>query len=325
MTSHLFGRTVLITGGAGYVAAGIVGLLRELDCRILRLMRPGRQAVPVSGKARLQDVTGDVCERRTWDSLLPEADVVFHLAAQTSVYQANEDPSADFEANVRPMLHLLETCRQKGQHPIVVFAGTATEAGIPERLPVDETHPDRPITVYDLHKWMAEIYLRHYAREGVVRGVTLRLANAYGPGPRSSSADRGVLNMMIRRALRGEKLTIYGCGDHLRDYVYVEDVSRAFLEAALNIDRLNGGYFVIGSGKGHTLKEAINLVADRVALKLGRRVGVVHVDPPVPQSPIEARNFVADSRRYSQATGWQARYSLPEGIDRTIEAFLCES
>jgi nucleoside-diphosphate-sugar epimerase len=325
MTSHLSGRTVLITGGAGYVAASIVRSLRGVDCRILRLMRPGRQAMPVSGNARLQDVTGDVCERQTWDSLLPEADVVFHLAAQTSAYQANEDPSADFEANVRPMLHLLGACRRLRRRPVVVFAGTVTEAGLPDRLPVNESHPDRPITIYDLHKLMAESYLRHYTGEGIVCGVILRLANVYGPGPASSRADRGVLNGMIRRALRGEPLTIYGAGNHLRDYVFIEDVAQAFLRAACANETVNGRYFVIGTGEGHTVSEAIRLVADRVAARTGRQVPVTHVEPPTRLSPIEARNFVADPSRFRDATGWHPGHSLRDGIDRTIEAFLCGS
>lgn len=95
-----------------------------------------------------------------------------------------------------------------------------------------------------------------------------------------------------------------------------------FLAAGPNIDRLNGRHFIIGSGQGHTIAEAFNLVADRVAIKLGgKRVPVQYVEPPVPQALIEFRNFVADSRKFSEATGWQARYALSEGIDRTVEAF----
>lgn len=319
------GKRILITGGAGYLAAGLIRALQEVDCDIIRLVRPGRQARPVVGRARVHDWEGDVRCREVWESVLPDVQVVFHLAAQTSVYVAEKDARADLEANLLPMLHLLETCRVNAYRPIVVFAGTVTEAGIPDRVPVDETHPDRPITIYDLHKWMAESYLRHYAHEGIVRGVALRLANVYGPGPASSSADRGILNLMIRRAMRGETLTVYGSGEQMRDYLHVDDVSPAFLLAGSKIDQLNGEYFVIGSGTGHTIREAITLVAERTARRSGRRVDVIHLDPPTPQSPIEARNFVADSGRFSQPTGWRARYGLQDGIDRTIEVFLCES
>jgi nucleoside-diphosphate-sugar epimerase len=143
----------------------------------------------------------------------------------------------------------------------------------------------------------------------------------YGPGPRSRSADRGVLNAMVRRALAGQALTIYGEGDFLRDYVYVEDVARAFLAAAAHIDRLGGGHFLIGSGRGHTFAEAVRTVADRAALRTGRPVAVDHVDPPRPLAPIERRNFVADTARFHGATGWSARVGLVDGIDRTIAYF----
>ena len=316
---------MLITGGAGYLAAGLIRGLQDVDCEIICLDRPGKQAPPVEGTAHIRQMQGDVRHRAAWESALNDVDVIFHLAAQTSVTVAREDPQADFEANVLPMLHLLEICRLKGWRPVVVFAGTVTEAGIPARLPVDETHPDCPVTIYDLHKWMAEAYLKHYAREGIVRGVTLRLANVYGPGPASSSADRGVLNAMVHRALQGEDLTVYGTGENLRDYVYVEDVCRAFLAAVPHIDQLNGGHVVIGSEEGHTLRDAFNLVAEHVALRTRRRVNVLCVELPTPPSPIEGRNFIANTRLFRQVTGWQPRYSLREGLDRTIEAFQCGS
>jgi nucleoside-diphosphate-sugar epimerase len=317
----LSGRTILITGGAGYLAAALVALLKDIDCRIIRMHRQGVCPAPVTGAAEIRDVAGDVCDPAVWEHNLAGVDYIFHFAAQTSTYAANADPVADQSANVLPMLHLLEACRRQGRRPTVCFAGTVTVAGIPARLPVDEGHPDHPLTIYDLHKLMAEQYLCWYAEQGIVRGVTLRLANVYGPGPRSSRADRGILNQMIRRALAGEALTVYGTGDRLRDYLYVEDAARAFLAAALHDETLHGKYFVIGSGQGYTIAEAMELVADRAAARTGIPVPVRHVVPPGDLSPIEQRHFVADSRRFLGATGWQPRFTLAQGIELTLEAF----
>lgn len=315
-------RRMLITGGAGYLASGLISLLKDVDCHITRLGRAEEKFGSVAGRARIESVVGDVRERAVWERALEGADIVFHFAAQTSVYVANQDAQADLEANVVPLLHLFEVCRRKGIQPIVLFAGTVTEAGIPTSLPVDESHPDHPVTVYDLHKLMAERYLKYYVSQGLVRGASLRLANVYGPGPRSSSADRGVLNMMVRRALAGEAITVYGQGKELRDYVYLEDVARAFVCAAAAIERTNGQHFVIGSGEGHTIAEAMTLVSQRVALRTGVEVPVVHIDPPQPQSPIEARDFIANTQLFNQLTDWRALFSLAAGIDRTIEATL---
>ena len=157
-----------------------------------------------------------------------------------------------------------------------------------------------------------------------MRGAILRLANVYGPGPRSSSADRGVLNMMVRRGLSGEELTIYGDGNFMRDYIYVEDVASAFIMAASNMDQVNGQHFVIGSGDGHTIAEALRLVAASVERKTGRGVQVVHVEPPPTLSPIEKRSFVAATTRFTGATKWRAKVTLQEGIDRIIDDFVAQ-
>jgi nucleoside-diphosphate-sugar epimerase len=126
---------------------------------------------------------------------------------------------------------------------------------------------------------------------------------------------------MIRRALVGNALTVYGTGDYLRDYVYVEDVAQAFIAAARHSEALSGRYFVIGSGQGHTIAEAMRMIAERGAAKTGTQIEVQHVEPPNSLSTIEQRHFVADSRLFCEATGWNARYTLAEGIDRTMEEF----
>jgi nucleoside-diphosphate-sugar epimerase len=221
--------------------------------------------------------------------------------------------------NVLPLLYVLEHARARGHKPLVLFASTVTAYGLPERLPVDESFPDDPRSVYDLDKIAAERFLAHYARTGVVRGATLRLANVYGPGPRSSKPDRGVLNAMVRRALAGERLNVYGTGEWLRDYVYVDDVARAFVHAARRPDAVNGRSFIIASGQGVTVAEAVRLVAELVGAHTGRRVEVEHVPPPSHLSPVETRQFVGRTDAFHAATGWSPSVSLREGIKKTIE------
>lgn len=316
------GKSIAITGGAGYLATNLVHALKETNCRITRIDLPDAQFETMGGRSQIIDFYGDIRRPSTWEEAAAAADVIFHFAAQTSTYVANADPAADVENNVLPLLRLLELCRQREWHKTIVFSSTVTVAGIPPRIPVDETFPECPVTIYDLHKLIAEQYLKYYTRMNAVSGTVLRLANVYGPGPRSSRPDRGVLNQMTRRALAGEALTVYGQGEQLRDYVHVEDVVQAFLQAGLHIDLLKGEHFIIGSGQGYSLAGAMNLIADRVALKTGKRVAVEHIDPPSPQSPIEFRNFVADSSRFSNLTGWKAGYTLIQGIDQTIERLL---
>ena len=322
MISHFIGKRILITGASGYIASNLIHSLKNMNCTIIRLSRKS-ELPKISGTANIVDMTGDVRDRNIFESVLEEVDIVYHLAAQTSLYQADNNPLDDLKANVVPMLNLLETCRDRGWKPTIIFSGTVTEAGIPKSLPVNEAHRDCPASVYDIHKLMAENYLIYYAQQGIVQGTALRLANVYGPGPESGSADRGVLNMMIRKALMNEPLNIFnGIEEYLRDYIYVEDVVEAFIKAAERIDQVKGKYFVIGSGEGKTIKQAVKLVVDRVALKTGKQVPVKYVDPPSPLHPVEFRNFVADPQRFIDATGLKINHSLTEGIDRTIASFV---
>jgi len=232
MTSNhpLKSKRLLISGGSGFLGTNLVSQLRDVSCQIVRLGR-FRGKTPREDLPWLKNCIGDVREGEVWEKALSGIDFVFHFAAQTSVYVANQDPAADLQSNVMPMLHLLEVCREKDWKPTVLFSGTVTQAGVPQQLPVDEARPDLPITVYDTHKLMAETYLKLYTRLGVVRGAVLRLANVYGPGPKSSQPDRGILNQIVGKALRGESLHIYGEGQYQRDYVYVDDVSSAFVAA----------------------------------------------------------------------------------------------
>jgi len=315
----LSGRTIAVTGAAGFIGGRIVNRLAAESCRIIRVARRAPPCVDARSAADVIDVVGDVCDRATWDQVA-DAHVVLHLAAETSRAMAADNAAADFHANVTPMRHLLAACRRRRVRPIVVFAGTVTEAGIPSRLPVNEDEADDPITTYDRHKLMAEDDLKAAASQGVVCGATLRLSNVYGPGAHVGRQDRDILNRMIAAAMQGEPLTVYGSGEYVRDYVFIDDVADAFLVAAVHPDRINGRQFVVGTGRGVTIREAFELVAARVEARTGRRVPVITADPPGGLSDIQRRHFVADSSRFSAATGWRAAWNLADGIDRTIEA-----
>ena len=316
-------QTVAVTGAGGFLGGRLVDRLGTTDCRIIRLGRSPLPPVDKDAAARVTDVIGDASDRGVWDRLI-EADIIFHFAGQTSGLAAASNPDADFRANVTPIRHLLAACRQSGRRPMVLFAGTVTEAGIPARLPVNEDAPDDPITMYDRHKLMAEGELEAAALAGTVSAATLRLANVYGPGARGRTGDRDVLNRMIRSALGGHPLTVYGTGEYLRDYLFIDDVIAAFLLAAAQPERVSGRHYVVGSGYGITIREAFELIAARVRQITGRTVPVAVAGAAQAVPPIEQRNFIADPGRFAAATGWQPAWSLRAGIDRTIEAFTCE-
>jgi UDP-glucose 4-epimerase len=306
--SFLEDKKVLITGSSGYIASNFIQRISKRSCQVVPISRS------IAGAAALQDSA-------FWAKALAGVDFIFHFSAQTSVSVAETDPLSDFRANVLPVIAMLEACREKKFSPVVILAGTATTVGVPDVTQVDESMTDKPVTMYDLHKLMAEQYLKYYAARKTIRGAILRLFNVYGPGPSSSTASRGILNQMIRKALRGEELTLFGQGDPVRDYIYVEDVVSAFLSAAERIDAINGGHFFLGTGRRVTLAQAFDMVAKQCAQLTGREVSVRSVQPVSPLSPIESRRYVADWRRFGQATGWKPTVTLENGIDRTLEYF----
>ncbi|MFH0855109.1 MAG: NAD-dependent epimerase/dehydratase family protein [Candidatus Omnitrophota bacterium] len=315
-------KVILVAGGAGYIASNLVNAIKDCSCTILRLDRPGVNFPPVAGKAIIKDIARDIRADNAWAGLLEGVDIIFYLAGQTSVYSANNDPKADLELNVIPLINLLEACRKHNFKPCILFSSTVTISGVTEKIPVNESFPDNPVTIYDLHKSVAENYIKYYIKQGVLSGVILRLANVYGPGPKNSSSDRGILNLMVRKALNSEGLTIYGDGNYLRDYIFVDDVIAAFINGYANMDKCNGRHFVIGSGKGFRIADMVNLVAERARAKTGRGVNVEHIAPPEGLSGIEFRNFVADTTNFKQATGWLPKVCLAQGLDLTIGYYL---
>lgn len=315
------GRRVAVTGAGGYVGGALVAALRRASCHILRISR--RDLAPLAGTA---DLRGDPAEPSTWTGAAGEADVVFHLAGETSVYAAAADPAASLDAAVKPVIRMAEAFARTRHRPMVVLASTVTIFGLPALLPVEEDAAPAPLTQYDSHKRMAEMQLGQAVRDGSVAGCALRLANVYGPSPQiQGAADRGILNRMVRQALAGKPLSVYGDGSQIRDYVYIGDVVEAFLAAGANPQACGGGgTYTVASGTGTTLLRAFARVAERVAATTGTTVPLTHVDWPANAAATEFRNFVAGAAGLTGSVGWKARIALDEGIDRTISAFAAE-
>jgi nucleoside-diphosphate-sugar epimerase len=321
----LNGQVILVTGAEGFIGTALIQRLRTVACLIRRLVRASPAQPVAEGAAAVENVIGDVRDPAAWVEAIDGVDIVIHLAAQTSVYAAEQNPIGDLHANVLPILHLASAAKQSGRRPIVVAASTATVVGVTATAqPIDETAPDRPVTLYDVHKLMAEQYLEMFSREGLLRATMLRLTNVYGPGAGSRRRDRGVLNTMVRRALAGEPLTVYGAGEGVRDYVFVDDVVSAFA-AAVASEQTRGRHFLIGSGRGVSIRQAFELAAARAERLTGRLTPVISVDPPADLSVIESRSFVANIEQFRHATGWSPGVSLERGIDLTIEAMAAAS
>ena len=318
-------KRVLVTGSSGFIAGKLIQRLQNVNCTIIRLTRDATKLINLSGVAKVIDIEGTLDSKETLDQIIDKLDIVYHFSAQTSVNVANEDSVRDLYNNIVPLLSLLRACHQKKVKIQVFLASTVTMFGLGEKLPINEHHPIQALNIYDIHKQISEIYLKYYTSIGTIQGVVLRLANVYGPGPTASSSDRGVLNFMIRRALSGETLNIYGTGEFQRDYIYIDDVVEAFLRGPAHINNIVGKHFIIASGESQTITHAIKLVAKLTSLRIKNPINTVHIEAPLEQPLTELRNFVADIRAYRILTGWQPKYNLEQGIEHTLDIFNSES
>lgn len=241
---------------------------------------------------------------------IPKIHYVFHLAAQTSIYEAKKNPVSDLEANVLGLLKLLEYLKKTRQCPVVIITGTATQVGLTKNILVNEKISDNPCTFYDISKLCAEIYLKQYIREGWIQGCALRLANVYGGSHDSQNTNRGIIDKMYLQAIAGKKIKLFVNRHCKRDYIYIADVISALLTTATNIKKINGQTFYIGTGKGIAIGKAFKYVISLAAKKTGKRVILKTVKPSARLATIENRNVTIDSSKFKKATGWRPKYNF---------------
>ena len=319
--SALYGARLVVTGAGGFVGSALTRALAQIPCHLTRLSRQPLPPLP-DAACSIADVRADLRYEDIPPAVVERADIIFHLAAQTGAVEADAAPADDYAINVRPLVALVHQCCARGLRPGIVLAGTETQFGTPQRLPVDESHPDAPETAYDLHKCQAERYLKHFSRTRQLRGIGLRLPTVFGPGPPARSPRRGVINQMICRAVAREPLTVWGTGEFRRDYLYVEDAAQAFIAAAAAADRLQGGHFVVSPGEAHTVADTFRAIAAAVEKRTGRHVDVINIRPPEGEPGVTFRDFVGDGRRFREITGWEPAVGFERGIDLTIESAL---
>jgi UDP-glucose 4-epimerase len=313
-------RPVMITGGLGFIGSNLAHQLVSLGARVLIV----DSLIPAYG-GNLFNIHGiedcirvniaDIRQQSTMNYLVRGHDVIFNLAGQVSHIDSMEEPYTDLEINCRSQLTLLEACRHHNPRAKVVFAGTRQVYGRPDSLPVDETHLVRPSDVNGINKAAGEYYHLVYNHVFGIRACSLRLTNVYGPRQLIRHNRQGFIGWFIRLVIEDRTLQIYGDGQQLRDFVFVDDAADAFLRAGAS-DACNGEVFNVGGDRAISHRELSSLL-----IEIAGSGSVRYVDWPDEKKAIDIGSFYADSSKFRHATGWAPRVALAEGLRRTIEFY----
>jgi UDP-glucose 4-epimerase len=311
------GRSVMITGGLGFIGSNLARHLVGLGADVLLVdsLIPdyGGNLFNIDGIAdRLRVNVADVRQQTTMNYLVRDRDVIFNLAGQVSHIDSMRDPYTDLEINCRSQLTVLEACRNHNPRVKVVFAGTRQVYGRPDSLPVDETHLVRPTDVNGINKAAGEYYHLVYNNVFGVRACSLRLTNVYGPRQLIKHNRQGFIGWFIRLAVENQTIQIYGDGSQVRDFVYVDDAADAFLRAGAS-DACNGEVFNVGGDRPISHRELTALLVERAGSGTVR-----YVEWPESMKAIDIGSFYADSTKFTRATGWTPTVALADGLDRTV-------
>ncbi|MFH1711524.1 MAG: NAD-dependent epimerase/dehydratase [Nanoarchaeota archaeon] len=320
-SSDFLGKKVLITGGCGFLGSNLVRRLVKLGAEVSIFILPQEDKTRILDVGQeIEIIEGSLLDEKIIENAVKEKDFLFHFAWQTDLKKSMENPKQDLLNDGLGLIGVLEACRKQNKNIKIVFASTVTVTGNTNSMPSDEDEKINPLSVYDVHKLLAENYLTMYYSVYGLKTVSLRLSNVFGEGQRIDSPNRGVLNFMIGRTLRGEKLSVYGDGEFIRDYCYAENYIDAFLAAALS-NKTEGNVYVLGSGQGKSFNEVVGKIKEIVEDLAKKEVIIEHVPFPQQDNAINKRNFIANYSKFKRDTEWQPKIGFDEGLKNTISFY----
>ena len=285
----------LITGGAGFIGGHLVKrLIRGGDTiEIVDDMSVGK-FLGIAPKNILDDI----------GATFREVDVVFHLAAFTRPRESVKNPKKTFEVNVEGTRNVLDYCLE---HEVkrVVFTSSAAVYGSQSKYPTREDADLNPESPYAVSKCRGEELCREYGKKGLEFNI-VRPFNVYGKGQDPSGPYGAAVPKFIDRLERGKRPYITGDGKQFRDFVYIDDIVELLIRASKSA--VHGEVFNGGSGKSTTINDLYRLICKLMS----RSTRPEHIEEIV--EPMTR----ADIAKAEEMLGWVPKYSLEEGLRRTI-------
>lgn len=304
-------KRIIVTGGAGFIGSALVrGLLAGQDSQIAVIdnLLTGRESNLAEIRGRIEFNQVDIRNYASIAPLIGGADTVFHLAAIPSVPRSIREPVPSHEVNVDGTFNVFRACVE-GKVRRVVYAASSSAYGDTETLPKVETMTPRPLSPYAAQKLMGEHYASTFHSCFGLETVALRLFNVYGERQDPSSPYSGVISVFMTALLNHTRPTIYGDGEHTRDFTYVEDVVKLCMKAAKAAGAA-GKVYNAGNGNRYSLNdvwnqlqkiEGVNLPAHYAAPREG-----------------DVRDSQADTAAARRDLGHDPQFTLEQGLRRTL-------
>lgn len=313
-------KSALITGGCGFIGSNLARKLLANGAKVTIV----DSLVPSYG-GNLQNIVDirdkvwlnitDVRDVHAMSYLIKDQDYLFNLAGQTSHMDSMTDPYTDLEINAKAQLSILEAARKFNSSIRIVFASTRQLYGKPQYLPVDEQHPIVPVDVNGINKLAGEGYHLLYNNVYGIKSTCLRLTNTYGPGMRVKDARQTFLGIWIKQILHGQDIQVFGDGDQLRDFNYVDDVVDAILLASTKDDAIGE---VINLGASEVIGLA-DLAEKMVAIFGEGRWKLVPF--PAERKSIDIGDYYSNWGKAHSILGWSPSVNLSDGLKYSIDFY----
>jgi len=300
---------ILVTGGAGFIGSNVVDAYIEKGYEVVVVddLSSGKRE-NLNKKARFYEL--DICDRALEGVFKKEGiDIVNHHAAQVDVRKSIADPAFDARINIEGSLNILENCRKYKIKKVIFASSGGVIYGECGNIPPNEDSPVSPLSPYGVSKYAVERYLASYERIYGLKYTALRYGNVYGPR-QDPYGEAGVVAIFSGKMLGNEEVNIFGDGEQLRDYVYVEDVVRANI---LCLENGDNEIFNIGTGKSTSVNRLFSEMRELTH----------YTRKPVykPARPGELIRSSLDVGKANHRLGWKAKVDLREGLEKTIDFF----
>ncbi len=319
-------RTVLVTGGAGFVGSHLVeqlladgaavrvfdnlstGALSNLQAAVERHSRASAETGGTPNGGRLEVIVGDIRDRELLRTALRNVKYVFHLAALPPEAVSAIGPGEIHAVNVEGTLNVLHGALTEGVWRVVVGSSSSVY-GPPSSAPVSEEAPVRPATLFAASKAAAETYCRAFHARHQLDTVVLRYFTIYGPHQKAG-VDGGLVPNLIR-ALQQQRPFLERDDRNAEDFAYIDDAVTATLSAA-HAPRAAGCVINVGSGQTATIRDTLRILADLL------RTSVVPSRPP--ESETQPYEMCADIKLAGELLDFTPRVSLVSGLARLLQA-----